>query len=54
MRLLLSTYALGTAFTPVIRARATTVAGAIRTGGATVAAALLLDACSREKPPVPA
>ncbi len=34
------------------RARATAVAGTIRTDGATVAAALLLDAVSRETPPV--
>ena len=44
----------GTALTREIRARATAVAGAIRTDGATVAATLLPDACSREKPPVPA
>jgi len=36
--------ALGTALTPETRARATAVAGAIRTDGATVAAKLLLDA----------
>jgi vancomycin aglycone glucosyltransferase len=46
--------ALGTALTPRIRARATAVATTIRTDGATVAATLLLDAISRERPPVPA
>ena len=46
--------ALRTALTPQTRARATAVAGAIRTDGTTVAAMLLLDAISREKPPVPA
>ncbi len=35
-------------------AAGTAVAGTIRTDGATVAATLLLDAASREKPPVPA
>jgi vancomycin aglycone glucosyltransferase len=45
--------ALRTALTPETRARATTVAGTIRTDGTTVAATLLLDAISREKPPVP-
>jgi vancomycin aglycone glucosyltransferase len=44
--------ALRTTLTPESRARATAVAGTIRTGGATVAATLLLDAASREKPPV--
>ena len=39
--------ALGTALTPETRARATAVAGTIRTDGATVAAKLLLDAVSR-------
>jgi vancomycin aglycone glucosyltransferase len=39
--------ALRTALTPETRARATTVAGTIRTDGATVAAKLLLDAVSR-------
>jgi len=39
---------------PQTRARATAVAGTIRTDGATVAATLLLDAISREKPPMPA
>jgi vancomycin aglycone glucosyltransferase len=39
--------ALRTALTPGTRARATTVAGTIRTDGATVAAKLLLDAVSR-------
>ena len=37
--------------TPETRARATAVAGAIRADGATVAATLLLDAVSRERPP---
>ncbi len=37
-----------------IRARATAVAGAIRTDGATVAATLLLDAVSRERSPASA
>jgi vancomycin aglycone glucosyltransferase len=46
--------ALRTALTPETRARATAVAGAIRTDGATVAATLLLDAVSRERPPVSA
>jgi vancomycin aglycone glucosyltransferase len=46
--------ALETALTPQTRARAAAVAGTIRTDGATVAATLLLDAISREKPPVPA
>jgi vancomycin aglycone glucosyltransferase len=46
--------ALRTALTPQTRARATAVAGTIRTDGATVAATLLLDAVSRERPPVPA
>ena len=40
--------ALRTAFTPETRARATAVAGAIRTDGATVAAKLLLEVVSRE------
>jgi vancomycin aglycone glucosyltransferase len=44
--------ALRTTLTPESRARATAVADTIRTGGATVAATLLLDAASREKPPV--
>ncbi len=43
--------ALRTALTPETRARATEVAGAIRTDGATVAAKLLLDAVSQERPP---
>ncbi len=43
-----------TALTPETRARATAVAGTISTDGATVAAKLLLDAVSREKPPAPA
>ncbi|MER6613041.1 glycosyltransferase [Streptomyces xantholiticus] len=46
--------ALRTALTPGTRTRATAVAGAIRTDGATVAAKLLLDTVSRERPPVPA
>jgi vancomycin aglycone glucosyltransferase len=46
--------ALSTALTPGTRARATAVAGTIRTDGATVAATLLLDAVSRERPPVSA
>jgi vancomycin aglycone glucosyltransferase len=46
--------ALSTALTPQTWARATAVAGAIRTDGAAVAAALLLDAVSQGKPPVPA
>jgi vancomycin aglycone glucosyltransferase len=45
--------ALRTALTPETRARATAVAGAIRTDGATVAAMLLLDAVSRDRPSVP-
>jgi vancomycin aglycone glucosyltransferase len=36
------------------RARATAVAGTIRNDGTTVAATLLLDTVSREKPPVSA
>jgi len=43
--------ALRRALTPETRARATAVAGTIRTDGATVAAKLLLDAVSQEKPP---
>lgn len=46
--------ALRTALTPEIRARAAAVAGTVRTDGATVAATLLLDAVSRERPPVSA
>jgi vancomycin aglycone glucosyltransferase len=46
--------ALKTALTPETRVRATAVAGTIRTDGATVAAKLLLDAVSRERPPVSA
>jgi vancomycin aglycone glucosyltransferase len=46
--------ALTTALTPQTRARARAVAGMIRTDGATVAAKLLLDAVSRERPPVSA
>jgi vancomycin aglycone glucosyltransferase len=44
--------ALGKALTPETCARATFVAGTIRTGGAAVAAKLLLDAVSRPRPPV--
>jgi vancomycin aglycone glucosyltransferase len=46
--------ALTTALTPETRARARAVAGTIRTDGATVAANLLLDAVSRERPRVSA
>jgi UDP:flavonoid glycosyltransferase YjiC (YdhE family) len=46
--------ALRTALTPQTRARARAVAGTIRTDGATVAATLLLDAVSWERPPVSA
>ena len=46
--------ALRTALTPETRARAAAVAGAIRTDGATVAATMLVDAVSRERPPVSA
>lgn len=46
--------ALKTALTPESRARATAVAGTIRTDGATVAAKLLLDAIGRERPPMSA
>jgi vancomycin aglycone glucosyltransferase len=46
--------ALITALIPETSARARAVAGAIRTDGATVAAKLLLDAVSRERPPVTA
>jgi vancomycin aglycone glucosyltransferase len=42
--------ALRAALTPETRARATAVAATIRTDGATVAATLLLDALSRERP----
>ncbi len=42
--------ALGTALTPQTRVRARTVAGAIRTDGATVAAKLLLDCVRSSKP----
>ncbi|WP_455358015.1 glycosyltransferase [Streptomyces sp. SYSU K21746] len=44
--------ALKAALTPETRARATVVAGSIRTDGTTVAAKLLLDTVSRERPPV--
>jgi vancomycin aglycone glucosyltransferase len=43
-------YALRIALTPETRTRATAVAGMIRTDGATVAAQLLLDGVSRERP----
>jgi vancomycin aglycone glucosyltransferase len=46
--------ALRTALAPETRARATAVAGTIRTDGAAVAATLLLDVVSRERPPVSA
>ena len=46
--------ALRTALAPETRARATAVAGTIRTDGATMAAKLLIDAVSRERPPVSA
>ncbi|GGR09899.1 glycosyltransferase [Streptomyces netropsis] len=46
--------ALRTALTPETHARATAVATTIRTDGAAVAATLLLDAISRERPPVSA
>jgi UDP:flavonoid glycosyltransferase YjiC (YdhE family) len=44
--------ALATALAPETRARAAAVAGTIRTDGTTVAAHLLFDAVSRNKPPV--
>jgi len=46
--------ALRTALAPETPERASAVAGMIRTDGATVAATLLLDAVSRERPPVSA
>ena len=46
--------ALRTTLTPETRARATAVAGTIRSDGATVAAKLLLDAVSRQRPPLSA
>ena len=46
--------ALKTALTPEVRTRAAAVAGLIRTDGATMAATLLIDAISRDRPPVPA
>ncbi|WP_308283610.1 glycosyltransferase [Streptomyces glomeratus] len=46
--------ALGTALTPETRARASAVAGMIRTDGAEVAARLLLDSISGERPRLPA
>jgi vancomycin aglycone glucosyltransferase len=42
--------ALGTALAPDTRARATAMAGMIRTDGATAAAKLLLDTLSRAMP----
>lgn len=42
------------ALTPETHTRATTVAGTIRSDGATVAAKLLLDVISRERPQVSA
>jgi len=46
--------ALRTTLTPETRARATAVAGTIRSDGATVAAKLLLDEVSRQRPPLSA
>jgi vancomycin aglycone glucosyltransferase len=46
--------ALRRALTSQARARATAVAGMIRTDGATVAATRLIDAVSRERRPAPA
>ncbi|MEV1171791.1 glycosyltransferase, partial [Nonomuraea sp. NPDC049784] len=46
--------ALKTALAPETGARARGAAGTIRTDGAAVAAKLLLDAISRERPPVSA
>jgi hypothetical protein len=46
--------ALGTALTPQTRARATAVAGLIRTDGATLAAELLVGAVNRTRPQVSA
>jgi vancomycin aglycone glucosyltransferase len=46
--------ALRTALAPLTQARAAEVADAIRTDGATVAATLLIDSISRERPAVPA
>lgn len=46
--------ALRTTLTPEPRARAAAVAATIRTDGATVAATLLVDAVSRERPPASA
>ena len=46
--------ALAVALTPETRERAAAVAGTIRADGAAVAATLLLDVASRERPPVPA
>ncbi|MGW0586883.1 hypothetical protein [Streptosporangium sp. NPDC002607] len=43
---------LRTVLAPETRVRARAVAGTIRTDGAAVAATLLLDAISRERPPV--
>jgi vancomycin aglycone glucosyltransferase len=44
--------ALGTVLTPETRERAGAVAGTLRTDGATVAAKLLIDTVSQERPPV--
>jgi vancomycin aglycone glucosyltransferase len=46
--------ALRTTLTPQTRARAAAVAGTIRIDGATVAATLLVEAVSRERPPASA
>jgi len=46
--------ALETSLSPDTRARASAVAGSVRTDGATVAARLLLDMVSRERPPASA
>jgi vancomycin aglycone glucosyltransferase len=46
--------ALKTALTPETHAQATAVADTFRTDGATVAAKLLLDGVSQERPPVSA
>ena len=46
--------ALRTTLTPETRARAAAVAGTVRTDGATVAATLLVDPVSRERPPASA
>jgi vancomycin aglycone glucosyltransferase len=46
--------ALSTALTPETRARARAVAGTVRSDGATMAAKLLVDAVSLERPPASA